>query len=231
MGISISDLLLGEGAKNSKQLKLEKQAEKCKGMDRGTAFSKMWASRDKDVSADDIDSALDAVFGKSIKEADEPQEPQEIEKQEQKPKDIETDEPEEDEDEGDEEIEDKPSVKDEIIEALEDLNEDELEALMDVIYLFILGNEDREKEEGEEEAKEGGEVTEASIKHLTGLERSQGKMLRRTPKWKKKARTRYLKNKKCPAGTTWSSKERTCTKIDIDMSRLQKIIAKMKIKG
>lgn len=130
----------------------------------------------------------------------------------------------------DEDAEEEVDTKEEIIEALDDMNEDELEALLDIIYLIILG-EDEESEENNEPSEEDKKVTEAMIQHLTGKERSEGKMMRRTPKWKKKAKVRYIKNKKCPAGTTWSSKTRSCTKLNLDMSRLQKILAKMKIKG
>jgi hypothetical protein len=77
---------------------------------------------------------------------------------------------------------------------------------------------------------EGEMLSEAAIIHQTGSERTAGKMKRRQPKWKRKAKIRYIKNKKCPVGTTYSQKDKSCTHIDIDMSRLQKLISKMKIR-
>jgi hypothetical protein len=77
-----------------------------------------------------------------------------------------------------------------------------------------------------------GEIlSEALITHMTAAERNAGKMKRRTPKWRKRARIRYIRNKKCPTGTTWSSTSKSCTRLNIDLSRLQKMIAKMRIKG
>jgi hypothetical protein len=91
---------------------------------------------------------------------------------------------------------------------------------------------DDEKEDEDEDTLGGDiEANESMITHLTSAERTQGKILRRTPKWKRKAKIRYIKNKKCPPGTTWSSKEKSCTHLNIDLSRLQKMISKMKIKG
>jgi hypothetical protein len=131
------------------------------------------------------------------------------------------------------------TAKDEIIDALEDLTDDEIEALLDVIYLIVLSDEENKTPSEDDKDTIDTEVvpepeptfSEAMIQHLTGAERSEGKLMRRTPKWKRKAKIRYIKNKKCPAGTTWSTKNRSCTRIDLDMSRLQKILAKMKIKN
>ena len=66
---------------------------------------------------------------------------------------------------------------------------------------------------------------------MTSQERNAMKIKRRTPKFKRRIRLRYIKNKKCPAGTTWSSKTRGCSKLNIDLSRIEKLISKMKLKG
>lgn len=132
------------------------------------------------------------------------------------------------EEEGSEEVVETPREEliDEIQDALTDLTDDELDVVLDAIYAIILADEEsEEKEEGSEENME-----ESLITHMTSKDRTTMRMKRRTPKWKRKAKIRYLKNKKCPAGTTWSSATKTCTHINIDMSRLEKIIAKMRIK-
>jgi hypothetical protein len=107
----------------------------------------------------------------------------------------------------------------EIHEALEDLTDDELDVVLDAIYSILLAEED---EEG---------LKEALIDHQTPKEKTTMKLKRRLPKWKRKAKIRYFRNKKCPTGTSWSSVTKSCTHINIDMSRLQKIIAKMKIRS
>lgn len=121
-----------------------------------------------------------------------------------------------------EELED---ISDELLDIISDMSDEEKEILLAHAYaLVLLGNEDEDSEEDKDEELE------ETIQHLTGAERTQGKMQRRMPKWKKKAKIRYIKNKKCPIGTTWSSAEKSCTRINIDLSRLQKMISKMKIR-
>lgn len=73
-------------------------------------------------------------------------------------------------------------------------------------------------------------MTEATIDHLTSQERTASKLQRRIPKYKRKIKIRYIRNKKCPEGTTWSSVSKSCTRKNIDLSRIQKMISKMKIR-
>jgi hypothetical protein len=120
----------------------------------------------------------------------------------------------------DDELED---ISTELSDIISDMTDEEKEILLAHAYALVLLNDT-------EESEEDNELEEASIVHLTGAERTQGKMMRRMPKWKKKARVRYIKNKKCPVGTTWSVSEKSCTRINIDLSRLQKMISKMKIR-
>lgn len=116
----------------------------------------------------------------------------------------------------------RDSIIDEITKGLQDLTDDELDVLLDVMYSIVLADEEVE---GDEDLKE------AFIDHQTSQEKTAMKMKRRLPKWKRKAKIRYFRNKKCPAGTSWSSTAKSCTHINIDMSRLQKIISKMKIRS
>jgi hypothetical protein len=125
------------------------------------------------------------------------------------------------------------SVDDQLKDIISDMTDEEKEVLLDHAYALVLADVEDDGEESDESdsSDEDNEITEASIKHLTAAERTAGKMTRRTPKWKRKARIRYIKNKKCPAGTTYSSDSKSCTRLNIDLSRLQKMIAKMRIRG
>lgn len=71
-------------------------------------------------------------------------------------------------------------------------------------------------------------LTENAIKHLTSQERLKGKIERRKPRIKRALKIRRLKNKKCPPGTSWSSKTKSCTKIDPKKSRIMKRVAKFR---
>ena len=173
-------------------------------------------------------SLKDMIFeGKEIKEPEivkiEPRDEIEVEIEPSEEKETEEEESEE---------EQKETPREELIEelnsAIEDMTDDELDVLLDYAYAILLSEEeeeDKESEEGEEK------VEEALIQHQTPTEKSQLKRIRRTPKWKRKARVRYIRNKKCPAGTSWSSVTKSCGHINIDMSRLQKIISKMKVRS
>lgn len=71
-------------------------------------------------------------------------------------------------------------------------------------------------------------LKENAIKHLTSQERLKGKIERRKPRIKRALKIRRLKNKKCPPGTSWSSKTKSCTKIDPKKSRIMKRVAKFR---
>ena len=142
--------------------------------------------------------------------------------------------------EGAEGTEELISLDDELKEIISEMSDEEKEILLAHAYALVLVSGDASEDDKEEEeevdadagdAGDAGSVSEGSIKHLTSKQRTSGKLMRRKPKWKKRARLRYIKNKKCPAGTTWSSETRSCTHINIDLSRLQKMIAKMRIRA
>lgn len=156
-------------------------------------------------------SLKESIFGKKVEEA--------------KELEIKIEEPEEEEPSSEEETKEssREELMEEIHEALEDLSDDELDIVLDTLYSILLQDDD-----GSEDKEE---LEESFIDHLSSTEKSQMKMKRRLPKWKRKAKIRYFRNKKCPAGTSWSSVDKSCTHINIDMSRLQKIISKMKIRS
>ena len=75
---------------------------------------------------------------------------------------------------------------------------------------------------------DGKDIKESAINHLTPQERLKGKLKRRQPGVKRALKIRRMKNKKCPKGTSWSSKTRSCTKIDPKKSRTMKRVAKFR---
>lgn len=175
-------------------------------------------------------SLKESIFGKKIEEKElkdiEPmdvkEEPEDTEEEDESNEVEDSEETSEDEEIEGQEIS-REELMEEIQEALEDLTDDELDVVLDAIYSLLLADE--EEKESEPDLKE------SLIDHQTPTEKTSLKMKRRLPKWKRKAKIRYFRNKKCPTGTSWSSKTKSCTHINIDMSRLQKIIAKMKIRS
>lgn len=140
----------------------------------------------------------------------------------------------ENEDESKEDKGDLVPVDQELKEIIADLTDEEKEVLLAHAYALIfndMSDEDFDSKEGEsEEGEDEDELEEASIEHLSGKERTAGRLKRRAPRWKRRARIRYIKNKKCPMGTTFSTKTKSCTRKNIDMSRIQKLISRMKIR-
>jgi hypothetical protein len=111
------------------------------------------------------------------------------------------------------------SIKQEIISMLNDMTADEIEELH-LIMLSVFCDDEDDIE---------SEVDESIVQHQSSIDRNQGKLLRRTAKWKNQAKILYTKNKACPAGTTYSKEMKSCTTLNRTLSRIQKKIASQKL--
>ena len=111
------------------------------------------------------------------------------------------------------------NIKQEIINMLNDMTDDEIEELH-LIILNVFSDD-----EGDIES----EVDEGIVQHQSSIDRNQGKLLRRTAKWKNQAKILYNKNKACPTGTTYSKEMKSCTTLNRVLSRIQKKIASQKL--